>query len=364
MEYLAGFILFFLVIRNLISLVNLWSGLHLPDAKPLSKSKVSVLIPARNEEKNLDKLLSTLQQQDYPECEVIVCNDHSIDQTEEILRQHSSQDSRVTFFTGAELPADWLGKNFACHQLAQKASGELLLFLDADVELSPDAIRKAVAFFQQKNLSLLSVFPQQRMQSLAEWTTVPVMNWILQSLLPMVLVQKTRFASLSAANGQLMMFGADNYRKYQWHKQVKNENVEDIRIARMVKISGLKMAVLLGNRDVFCRMYSRFGEAVSGFSRNIHEYFGGSRLVMIAFWLIICFGPFIVFFTDRELFFGLFVPLVVINRITVAWAGRQYLIGSVLLHPLQMLGLTAIVVTNIFRRVKKETEWKGRKIQL
>lgn len=180
----------------------------------------------------------------------------------------------------------------------------------------------------------------------------------------MILVQKIRFASLSAANGQLMMFGTDDYRKYQWHQQVKSENVEDIRIARLVKTSGLKMAVLLANRDVFCRMYSRFGEAVAGFSRNVHQYFGGSRLIMIVFWLIVCLGPFIVFFADRGWFFGLFVPLIIINRIAVAWAGRQNLIGSVLLHPLQMLGFTAIVFTNVFRRVKKETEWKGRKIPL
>lgn len=364
MEYLAGFILIFLAIRTLISLANLLSGLHLPDETSASSPKVSVLIPARNEEKNIGKLLAALQQQDYPELEVIVCNDHSSDGTEEILNWFAGEEPRFSWFMGEKLPTDWLGKNFACHQLAQKASGEFLLFLDADVELSPDAIRKAVAFFQEKKLSLLSVFPQQKMQSLAEWTTVPVMNWILQSLLSMILVQKTRFASLSAANGQLMMFGADDYRKYQWHEQVKNENVEDIRIARLVKTSGLKMAVLLGNRDVYCRMYSRFDEAVAGFSRNVHQYFGGSRAVMFLFWFIVCLGPFIVFFTNQWWFFGLFAPLVVVNRMAVAWSGRQNLIGSVLLHPLQMIGFSAIVFTNVFRRVKKETEWKGRKIQL
>ncbi len=364
MEFLAGFILVFLASRTLISLVNMVSALHLPKWNPESLPKVSVLIPARNEEKNMGKLLSALQQQDYPKLEVIVCNDHSSDGTEEILNGFACEEPRFSWFISEKLPADWLGKNFACHQLAQKASGEILLFLDADVELSPNAIRKTVAFFQEKKLSLLSVFPQQKMQSLAEWTTVPVMNWILQSLLPMILVQKTRFASLSAANGQFMLFNAKEYQKFRWHERVKSENVEDIRIARLVKISGLKMAVLLGNRDVFCRMYSRFGEAVAGFSRNVHQYFGGSRLVMIIFWYTVCLGPFIVFFANRAWFFGLFVPMVVINRMAITLAGRQNLIGSVLLHPLQMLGFTAIVFTNFFRRLKKETEWKGRKIQL
>jgi len=364
MEYLAGFILVFLAIRTLISLANLLSELHLPNENPISTPKVSVLIPARNEERNIGKLLAALQQQDYPELEVIVCNDHSTDQTEEILNGFAGEESRFHWFMGEKLPADWLGKNFACHQLAQKASGEILLFLDADVELNPDAIRKAVAFFQQKKLALLSVFPQQKMQSLGEWTTVPVMNWILQSLLPMILVQKTRFASLSAANGQFMLFDAKEYQKFRWHERVKNENVEDIRIARLVKTSGLKMAVLLGNRDVYCRMYDQLDEAVAGFSRNIHEYFGGSRAAMFLFWFIVCFGPFIVFFAMEEWFFCLFVPLVVVNRMAVAWAGRKNVFASAALHPLQMLGFTAIVFTNVFRRMKKETEWKGRKIQM
>jgi chlorobactene glucosyltransferase len=296
--------------------------------------------------------------------EVIVCNDHSSDGTEEILNWFAGEEPRSRWFMSENLPPDWLGKNFACHQLAQKASGEIFLFLDADVELSSDAIRKAVSFFQQKRLALLSVFPQQKMQSLAEWTTVPVMNWILQSLLPMILVQKTRWTSLSAANGQFMLFDAKEYQKFWWHERVKNENVEDIRIARLVKTSGLKMAVLLGNRDVFCRMYETWSGAALGFSRNIHQYFGGSRAVMFLFWFIVCFGPFVVFAADIWYFFFLFVPLVIVNRVAVAWKCRQNIAGDVILHQLQMIGFTAIVLCNLFGKIKRETEWKGRKIRL
>jgi hypothetical protein len=213
-------------------------------------------------------------------------------------------------------------------------------------------------------LSLLSVFPQQKMETFAERVTVPVMNWILQSLLPMILVLKTKFPSLSAANGQLMMFDAENYRTRLWHSRVRNQNVEDIRLARMMKAEGLKIAVLLGNNDVFCRMYRTFDEAVVGFSRNIHEYFGGRRAVMLAFWFIICFGPFIVFFATGWTFFSLFVLLVFINRLFISAANRQNVFLSVLLHPLQMISFTSVVFYNIFRRIKKETTWKGRKIKL
>jgi len=362
MEIVAGFILAFLALRTFISLVNALSGLHLPDKKPADFPKVSVLIPARNEEAVIGKLLRCLQKLDYPDFEVIVCDDHSSDNTEEILNWFSGEDERFHSFLGQKLPDDWFGKNFACHQLAQKASGKYLIFLDADVELSPDALTKSVAFFQQKQLSLLSIFPQQRMETIAELSVVPVMNWILQSLLPMILVQKSRFPSLSAANGQFMMFDGAEYRKQQWHSKVRSQNVEDIRLARLVKSEGLKMAVLLGRGDIFCRMYRFWDEAILGFSRNIHEYFGGSLAVLIGFWFFVFWGPVIVWTVLGLNFLGLFVILVVLNRLLVALDSRQSVFWSVMLHPAQMIGFSAIVFYHIYRRFKKDTEWKGQSI--
>lgn len=364
MEILAIGILAFLALRMFISLVNLLSGLHLPDKKPTDFPKVSLLIPARNEEAAIGRLLSDIQKIDYPDFEVIVCNDHSSDNTEEILNWIAGEDERIHWFLGEKLPQDWLGKNFACHQLAQKASGEYLIFLDADVELSSNSITKAVSYFQERKLSLLSVFPQQKMETFLELTIVPVMNWILQSLLPMILVQKTKFPSISAANGQFMMFDGENYRTNQWHSKVRNQNVEDIRLARMVKNSGFKMTVLLGNKDIYCRMYRRFDEAVLGFSRNMHEYFGGKRAVMIGFWLIVFFGPILVWTVLGWEYLAAYLALVFANRLFVAVASRQNIFTSILLHPLQMISFTAIVFYNIFRRMKKETTWKGRRIKL
>ena len=363
MEVLALLIIFFLALRTFVSLANLITGIHLRDKKPLTYPKVSMLIPARNEEAMLGKLLESLEKLDYPDFEVIVCNDHSSDNTNEILNWFAGENDNFHWFLGDRLPEDWLGKNFACHQLAKKSIGKYLIFIDADVELSKDAVSKAVACFQKKGLSLLSIFPQQRMESFAEKVTVPVMNWILQSLLPMILVQITGFPSLSAANGQFMMFDADNYRIKQWHSKVRNQNVEDISLARMIKAEGFKIAVLLGNEDVFCRMYQHLNEAITGFSRNIHEYFGGLRSIITVFWLTVCLGPVIVWAALGWFYLGIFLGLIAFNRIMVARASRQNIVWSVLLHPLQMISFTAIVYYNIYRRFKKETEWKGRKIK-
>ena len=364
MELLATFILGFLLLRVTISLVNFFSGLHLPGKKPKTFPRVSILVPARNEEAAIGQLLRAVEKLNYPDYEVIVCDDHSSDNTEEVLNWFSGEDERIHWFLGEQLPHDWLGKNYACHQLAQRATGKYLIFLDADVELSRDAINRAVAFFQKKNLSLLSVFPQQKMESLAEWMIVPVMNWILQSLLPMILAEKTAFPSLSAANGQFMMFERDNYHLYWWHSRVKNQPVEDILLARMVKSHGLKMAVLLGSYDIYCRMYRHWKDALLGFSRNIHQYFGGSRVLMTLFGLLIISGPFVVWATFGWKYLLLFIALVILNRFLVALAARQNIFWSVLLHPVHMISFVAIVFNNILRRIKKETTWKGRKINL
>lgn len=362
MEILALFIVAFLFLRTLVSMVNAFSYLHLPNQKPDSFPKVSVLIPARNEEATIGKLLESLEKQDYPDFEVIVCNDHSSDNTEEILNWFSGENQQFHWFLGEKLRDNWLGKNFACHQLAQKATGSIFIFVDADVALEKDTLTKTVAYFLKKKLTLLSVFPQQKMKTFSEHVTVPLMNWILQSLLPMVLVQKVHFASLSAANGQFMVFEAANYRTNQWHSRVRNQNVEDIRIARMIKSEGYKMAVLLGKNDIYCRMYQRFGEAVHGFSRNIHEYFGGSRLAMMGYLLVVLSGPFIVFLAPGYRYFLGFIALVLINRVAVSVANKQNMVWNILLHPLQMTSFAIIALYNIFRKTKRKTTWKGRSL--
>ena len=361
MEFFAAFILFFLALRMIVSLVNVLSIQHLPDKTPATFPKVSLLIPVRNEEATIGNLLSSIQKLDYPDFEVWICNDHSSDTTTKILTQFALEDTRFHWFDGENLPDNWIGKNFACHQLAKKASGKYLIFLDADVTLSIDSVSRAVSFFQEKKLSLLSVFPQQKLETFAAHITIPVMNWILQSLLPMKLVQTSKFPSLSAANGQFMMFDAENYRENSWHEKVRTRNVEDILLARMIKASGLKMAVLLGNRDIFCSMYEHWSEAILGFSRNIHQYFGGTKIVMFLFWFLIISEPFAVWNAFGVLGIIVFALMVIANRIFVSLACRQNIFKTILLHPLQMISFTAIVFYNLYRR--KETEWKGRKIR-
>jgi len=357
---LAWLILVFTLIRLVVSLANFISPLYLTGSGSAGIKRVSVLIPARNEAHNLPRLLDALLDQTYENFEVIVYDDHSGDGTSEILQRYHQKDSRMDWIRGGTLPAGWNGKNHACHQLALKAEGELFLFLDADVMVSRDLLEKAVSRQEQGDLSLLSVFPHQIMKSKGEWLTVPLMNWILLSLLPMALVRRSPRQSFAAANGQFMMFRAQDYKKYRWHEQVRNSLVEDIEISRMVKQKGLKSATLLGNQDVMCRMYGSFREGIHGFAKNVTEFFGGSIGGTLAFLLVVISGVVLIPRALGWMWFSVYVVAIFLMRVFISLSSRQCVWKNLLYHVPQMIAFIIIVVKGIQVKKRGRYQWKGR----
>ncbi|MBE0642247.1 MAG: glycosyltransferase family 2 protein, partial [Bacteroidales bacterium] len=194
-----------LLLRLIVSLVNLIMPVHLHKSKGLSKKSLSVLIPARNEENNIGRLVHAVLAMHHQVEEVLIYDDGSTDRTWEMIREMQILDPRVRGIQGGRLPEAWLGKNYACHCLASEARSELLLFLDADVVPEAGLASDLAARLESQCLDLISIFPVQRMQGRGEWMSVPLMNWILLSLLPLSLVRLSRRPSLSAANGQCML---------------------------------------------------------------------------------------------------------------------------------------------------------------
>jgi len=358
----AFFVMFFLAVRVLIPLINLLTRNYFSSGVPDEQSLLSVLIPARNEARSLPLLLDDLRKTSYHNVEIIVCDDHSTDATPDILESYARKMDNLSYFKSEQLPEGWLGKNFACHQLAQRANGDYLLFLDADVRISPGMPSKAISYIQKYRKSLVSVFPTQLMYSFGEMSAVPIMNWVLLSLLPLPLVRNTRYSSLSAANGQFMLFDTINYRKNNWHSQVKGEATEDIVLSRLIKKSGGGVATLAGGSDVFCRMYSSYGESIIGFSRNVHQYFGNSRMVMLIFAFTVLLG-----WVPVWLYWGWtgikwYLLMVIANRVFIAMLSKQNSL-SVFLHPIQMFTFVVIAFMNVSGRIKGQAEWKGRTIK-
>ncbi|MEZ4775989.1 MAG: glycosyltransferase family 2 protein [Bacteroidia bacterium] len=365
MVWLACLVLGFLVVRALVVLVNVMTRPVMKATPPVGMAlpRISFLVPARNEAANLPNLFAQVRGLNYPDYELIVLDDHSEDDTAAIVADEARTDHRVKLLSGKTLPPDWLGKNFACHQLAQAASGEYFLFLDADIaELTPGLAQLALAEMQQRKLALLSIFPDQILGTLGERLVVPLMHYILLSLLPLWAIFRFRFSSLAAANGQFMFFEAGSYRQYCWHEKVRGIIVEDIAIMQEVKKNGLKGMTFVANGWIRCRMYRSFGEAMAGFSKNILAGFGNSIAGLIVFLFLVYFAwaGLVFYLPGKFLLAGLLLILLI--RAGISVLAKQNIGLNLLLHPLQMIILVIISLESVKRRISGKNEWKGRNV--
>lgn len=361
MIYIAYFIFFFGGLFTVVALLNLLTHVSLPKkAQHNNKPLVSILIPARNEEQNIANLLDDIQLLTYTHYEVVVYDDQSTDKTRQIVAHKALQDHRIQLLSGKTLEPNWLGKNFACHQLALHAKGAYLLFLDADVRVSGDLIEKTLGTMMHHNLGLLSIFPKQILDNRGAWYTVPIMNWILLSLLPLILVRLSSWRSFSAANGQFMLFDAKQYHRLQAHSQCKNSKAEDIAICQYYKKQGVKVATLLGNDSIRCKMYQSLDEAVKGFSKNVFAFFGNSVLATLAFAFFSTFAPFVLLFAFGYKYFAGYLALVLIKRIVISKASDQAILPNLMYLPIQHFMFLKIICSALIHR--KSLSWKGRQI--
>lgn len=238
--------------------------------RPRRTPRVSVLIPARDEESNLPEVLEAWSKVDYPDWELVVLDDRSTDSTPAILAGHARRDARLKILRGSELPAGWLGKNWACHQLAQAATGELLLFADADVRPAPEALLASVAGLERESGDALSGFGRQLTPSWSTRAVVPlVMEVPLSGFLPLRLATRLRSPSLSAAVGQWFLFRAHAYRAVGGHEAVRDLVVEDIALGRRLKRSGFRLVPAIARDLLEVSMYTGFADTWKGFSKNI-----------------------------------------------------------------------------------------------
>ena len=363
MIYIGYFLLFFVLLRLMVAFFNTIAALHLPAKQPLQITPLlSILIPARNEAGRIEHLLNDLLSFDYPRLEIIVYNDHSSDQTGAIVTQFSKDSPVIRLMEGDEPPSGWLGKNFACHQLAKKANGEYLLFLDADVRVQNGLVERALFFTQKHHLVLLSIFPKQIMSNFGTQLSVPLMNWILLSLLPLVLVRRSTWSSFSAANGQFMLFDAATYHTVLPHKQFRDNKVEDIAIIRYFKQNALKVGTLLGDDQISCKMYDTLDESIDGFSKNLIQFFGGSSSLTLLFVGITTFAPFYLFYYNGLVAAALYLASSSMIRIFISSLSKQSVFENVILMPLQQITLVRIFFNTLLQKRNKTMVWKDRKI--
>lgn len=352
----------FAILQLLVALVNLLFPQNFDKNGLTSLPLVSILIPARNEEKNISNILNDIIKQEYQNFEVLVFNDLSTDKTARIVMELSKFDKRIKLINSEGLPEGWLGKNYACHSLAKEAHGKYFLFLDADVRIHKDIITNAINFVEKHSLGLISIFPTQLMVSLGERIAVPNMNYILLSLLPLILVRLSKRQSLAAANGQFMLFKAINYRETFPHEKMKLSKVEDIEIARYYKQKKIKIACLTGLDTSQCRMYENINDAINGFSKNVISFFGDSFILALLFWIITSLGFLIFIIGHVPKLLILYMIILITTRIVISVISKQKITDNLILFIPQQIALGFFIYKAFYNKRKKLYVWKDRNI--
>ncbi len=284
--------LLFEVIILLIILSNIWilrcTGRH---TAPSGFPKVSILVPARNEERNIAACVHSLLAQEYSNFEVLVLDDQSSDSTAAILKEIAVANPKLRLLNGDPPPEGWVGKNWACAQLADSAQGDFFYFTDADTVHQPWAVRTAATMLLSERADLLTGFPAQRMDSWGERLIVPFFLWAFFSFTPLALAYRLRLPWLSNAVGQFMVFRREAYVAIGGHRKTADSITEDLRLAQRTKAHGLRWRVINAAELLSCRMYAGFAEAWEGFSKNLFAAFGFRLLpyLFVFVWLAVLF---------------------------------------------------------------------------
>jgi len=332
---------------------------------------VSVLIPARNEEHNIERILKSLVNQDYPKYEIIVLDDNSEDNTYNIAKSLSEKYPVINVIKGKTLEKGWTGKAFACQQLFEKSKGEYLLFTDADTVHHKCSIRKAVEIALNEKSDLLSLMPQMIMKSFWEKIIMPMLYFTVMLLLPFYFVNYTKLEKFSIGIGPFMLFRRESYIKIGGHESVKSAMVEDVWLARKIKKAEMKLTVKDGSQMLGVRMYRNFREIWEGFSKNIFAGFNYSSAILLiinSLYMMLFFMPFIFFFIELIwchvshilYLLAIQISLIILSQLLISYRFSLGL-APVFAHPLGTLSVFLISLNSLFWvKSKRGAKWKGR----
>ncbi|MFY0406432.1 glycosyltransferase [Solicola sp. PLA-1-18] len=340
--------------------------MRVPSASPApAADPVSVLLPVRDEERDVGACLrSVLAAADRcgSPVEVLVLDDGSRDATVEVVLEAAGDDSRVRLLDGAVLPHRWLGKPWACHQLASAAATDstVLVFVDADVVLEPHALAATVGLLRDADLDLVSPYPRQLTGSWAERLVQPLLQWSWASTLPLHLAERSSRPSLGAANGQLMAVDRGTYERAGGHAAVRGEVLDDLALLRAVKAVGGHGVVVDGTDVATCRMYRGAGELRAGYGKSLWAAFGSpGGAVAVTTGLLVTFvvPPVAALAGSRVGLAG--YGAAVASRALVARRTRSP-VADALAHPASVLALAALTADSWRGRRTGSLTWKGR----
>jgi chlorobactene glucosyltransferase len=343
-----------------------------PNPAPL----VSVIIPARNEERNIDRCVRSVLATRYPALEVIVVNDHSTDATARIARTIAAGDSRLVVIDAPDLPDGWFGKQWACTTGARVAHGELLLFTDADTRHAPDLLPRAVNALRDRAAALLSIAGHQEMHSFWERVVQPQMFALLSIRYGGTEhVSNARRAEDVIANGQFILVRRDAYEAVGGHAAVRDRVAEDMALGQQFFRSGKRVVLMFALRQFSTHMYASLHEVIDGWRKNIyaggrHAALGGRAgreiypALLVAVPIIGLAPPFVLLLTALGALSGAWLVWsgTVVGVSLLFWAAiyrfMRESVAYALLYPLGLSMVLFIALGAVFRG--RRVEWKDR----
>lgn len=228
---------------------------------------LSIIVPARNEEKKIREAVQSLLRQEYASLEFIVLNDRSTDRTGEILAEVAAADARLAVVNITELPVGWLGKNYALYQGAKRASGELLLFTDADVIMEPSAVAKAVKYLRANHLQHLAVMPSVRTPTLPLRLFCSAFGIFFSGYIRQWKAKDPASKSFIGV-GAFNLVTAEAYRGVGTHMAIAMRPDDDIKLGKLLKRAGYRQEMAFGMGLLEVEWYSSLSELIDGLMKN------------------------------------------------------------------------------------------------
>jgi hypothetical protein len=337
---------------------------------PVAAPPISVLVPARNEAANIVECLDCLTSSNDIELEVLVLDDHSTDNTAELVERYAQIDSRVRLVSGKQLPPGWNGKQHACWQLANEAAHPWLVFIDADVRLEPEALARATGMAATGGIDLLSGFPRQITRTLLERLLLPLIHFVLLGFLSLRAMRESLDPRFGAGCGQWFIANREAYFAAGGHAAIRHSRHDGLLLPRLFRAHGWRTDIFDATDTARCRMYDGARATWQGLAKNATE--GIANLPMLPIVSIVlalgqvaplplfCYAIFSGAPFWQSAWLGASVLLSYAPRLHAAWRYKQSLLGA-LLHPLAIVLFLAIQWEALVRdRLGKPVAWKGR----
>ena len=341
-----------------------------PPPSPGGRPAVSVLIPARNEERSIEASVTAALRSEGVELEVVVLDDGSEDRTAEIVSGLAARDSRVRLAQAPPLPSGWCGKQHACAVLGRLARHPILVFVDADVRLAPDGLARSAAFLEESGAGLVSGFPRQETVTFLERLLIPLIHFVLLGFLPMRWMRRTLDPAFAAGCGQLFIARRDAYERMGGHEAIRASLHDGITLPRAFRRAGIATDLFDATGIATCRMYHSAAEVWRGLAKNATEGVAApSKIVPIT--ALLALGQVVPFVLIGLAALGV-VPLDVlwgaVPGALAAWMPRWIAVrrfgqpaDGAVLHPFAILAFLSLQWYALGRQLLgRPAGWKGR----